>query len=277
MGAGGDTVSINPCTDCSAPIKSGTVANPDIDEASGLVASAVHPGVFYVHNDSGDSPRIFAIDRTGADLNYWDIVNAKAVDWEDMAAGPCDEGRCLFIADFGDNSEKRDDYVIYRLKEPAVVGGSSTQLSAQAFPFEYPDGSHNAEALIADPKTGQLYVLTKVSSGASTLYRFPAQLDPDQTAVLSKVGSFKPPQGVTLITAADAHQNGVLVRTYTQLYYFRYVNSDIVASLATTPCLVPKAFEIQGETVAWSMDGTAYYTVSEGKSVPVNEFLCTMP
>lgn len=37
-----------------------------ISESSGLVASRTHDGVFWTHNDSGDAPRIFAIDRSGA-------------------------------------------------------------------------------------------------------------------------------------------------------------------------------------------------------------------
>ena len=77
------------------------VTHPDLAEMSGIVASS-YPGVFWVHNDSGDSPRIFAIrpdagivvpgfiraiypDRTSDDWPGYTIDNAWNGDWEDIA------------------------------------------------------------------------------------------------------------------------------------------------------------------------------------------------
>ena len=44
----------------------GTVDHLPIDEMSGLVKSAQFDNVWWVHNDSGDEPRLFAIDSTGS-------------------------------------------------------------------------------------------------------------------------------------------------------------------------------------------------------------------
>ncbi len=277
-GQGGSGVpTVNYCTECEAPTTLGKLANSAIDEASGLVASRVHPGVYYVHNDSGDSPRFFAIDHAGQDLGQFNVVDAKAVDWEDLALGPCDGGHCLFLGDFGDNGESRTDYVIYRLPEPDMIAPGEQDLTSEAIPFEYPDGSHNAEALLADPTTGQLFIVTKVSTGASGVYRFPKDLDPSQTAILTKVGTVKPPQGVALITGGDAHLAGVLLRTYTNVFYYRLSGGDIAAALATEACSLPKGFEVQGETVAWTADALSFFTVSEGKSAPVYQTACSPP
>jgi hypothetical protein len=43
----------------------GVVQNDQIREASGIVASRQNPGVLWVHNDSGDSARVFAINEKG--------------------------------------------------------------------------------------------------------------------------------------------------------------------------------------------------------------------
>jgi hypothetical protein len=276
-GTGGQWPLVNYCTECSAPATAGKIANASIDEASGLVASRAHPGVYYVHNDSGDQARFYAIDHAGNDLGQFDVVNALAIDWEDLAIGPCDTGHCLFLGDFGDNSESRTNYVVYRVPEPDMIAPGKQDVMSDALAFEYPDGSHNAEALLADPNTGQLYLVTKVSSGASGVYRFPKDPDPNQTSILTKVGTVQPPQGVAFITGGDAHHAGVLLRTYTHLLYYRFLGNDIATALAGEPCALPKPFELQGETVAWAADALSYLTVSEGKAVPVYQMTCASP
>ena len=59
--------------------------------------------MFWAHNDSGDVPRIFAIDRSGA-LRATVAVNVPAaVDWEDIAI----DGKTIYIGDIGDNGAAR--------------------------------------------------------------------------------------------------------------------------------------------------------------------------
>ena len=43
----------------------GHVSTRNIDEASGIVKSSRYPDTYWVHNDSGDSARIFAIHANG--------------------------------------------------------------------------------------------------------------------------------------------------------------------------------------------------------------------
>ncbi len=46
-------------------IFTGLIQNLAIDEASGLAHSRRNPGILYTQNDSGDAPRVFAIDEQG--------------------------------------------------------------------------------------------------------------------------------------------------------------------------------------------------------------------
>ncbi|NLT76895.1 MAG: hypothetical protein GXX98_10255, partial [Planctomycetes bacterium] len=69
-------------------VEAGIVRTPLIQEASGLVASRKNPGVLWVHNDSGDTARVFAIDTRGNLLGVCSVTGAKARDWEDIAIGP---------------------------------------------------------------------------------------------------------------------------------------------------------------------------------------------
>lgn len=271
-GAGGSSPS--PCETCTAGRPAGNLANAQIDEASGLVASQAHPGFYYVHNDSGDVARFFAIDAAGADHGVYGLDGVSANDWEDAALGPCGTQSCLYLGDIGDNPESRASYVVHRVVEPSALAAGEHTVSSEALPFVYPDGSHNAETLIADRASGELWVVTKVASGPSGVYRFPAPLTPGVEVTLVKEGEITPPMGVDYITAGDAHPGGlgVLLRTYTNVFF--YAGASVGAALGADPCLVPGAFEIQGETVAWTATGDGYRLVSEGSGVPINVVSC---
>ena len=84
--------------------KLGRIQHKDIAESSGVAASRKHPGVVWTHNDSGDAPRVFALDaHTCATIATYTIPGATAVDWEDMARGPDETGRSsLWFGDIGD-------------------------------------------------------------------------------------------------------------------------------------------------------------------------------
>ena len=239
-------------------------------ELSGIAASALHEGVYYVHNDSGDEPRFFAIDDTGALRGTFRMPSAKAVDWEDVAAGPCAEGsaeRCLFFGDFGDNDAKRTDYVVYRAREPATLDGTTTDVAAERIPFRYPDGSHDCETMLVHPTTGRLTVVTKERNGLSGVYSFPPGLAAGKTASLTRAGTLKELAGSPLVTAGDVHPEGrgVLLRTYSSLHYFAGAPGQSVEEMLTAaPCAVTVATEAQGESVAWLRSGNGYVTLSEG-------------
>src|SRR4029453_18052009 len=72
--------------DSSGPVD---VTSTSVTEASGLANSGNNPGIYWTHNDSGDSARFFAVDgSTGGVAAAYELVGASAVDWEDMALGP---------------------------------------------------------------------------------------------------------------------------------------------------------------------------------------------
>ena len=91
-----------------------------IKETSGIAASRRVDNVWWVHNDSGDSARVFAINTSGQTLGEYALSGASAIDWEDIAAGPGPTAGVsyLYVGDIGDNDQKRRDLVIYRIPEP---------------------------------------------------------------------------------------------------------------------------------------------------------------
>jgi hypothetical protein len=263
------------CPDCGEPVGKGSLANGAIDEASGLAASRIHAGVYYLHNDSGDRARMFATDSTGADLGTFTIAGATAVDWEDMAVGPCPQGSCVYLADVGDNKAVRTSYAIHRAAEPATVGPGAHDLVGETFPFVYPDGSHNSETLLVHPASGQLWLVTKVSDGASGVYRFPLPLAPGKPAVLEKLGELAPPSGSKSYTGGDVHPKGkgVLLRTYSHVWFLAAAGGE-QSWLSAAACSVPAPLEPQGEAIAWSAAGDGFVTVSEGSASTLYQVSC---
>lgn len=272
-----------PCPAYFAPVTTGVMQDARINEASGMVASADHPGIYWVHNDSGDSARFFAMREDGSVLATYNVLGATATDWEDMARGPgpAPGVSYLYFADIGDNFSARSFVTVYRLPEPALpaVAGATVDLNgAVALEMEYPDAPHDAETLLADPASGDLFVVTKCfigcGDGISKVYRYPFPHQDSMRVTLDEVASIPFGGGglAAAATAGDISPNGdrIIVRSYTQaLAWDRSAGQSIADALAAAPCTVPLASEPQGETLAFSGDGTSYTTLSEFASQPV--------
>ena len=120
------------CPDVADPVMASDIDDEDIAEASGIVASRTQPGVFWLHNDSGDQARFFAVDAGGQRIGVFNVGGAEAVDWEDMSSGPGTKpGEYLYFGDIGDNGEERDKITVYRVPEPdaAAAGGGEVDLA----------------------------------------------------------------------------------------------------------------------------------------------------
>lgn len=275
---------------------SGTIASPTLVEISGLAYSGTQD-VIWAHNDSGDAARIYAMSPDGDALTTYTLSGADAVDWEDMALGPGpDDGvEYLYLGDIGDNASIRPEIVVYRVPEPVVESSATEEAldTAVALILRYPDGAHDAETLLSDPITGDLYVVSKdISGGPSGVYRAPAPHAPDTPITLELVGEIDwasiqlttriaPGAGALPValpkipTGGDIAPDGsiVAIRTYGSIWLWA---RDPAAPLATAfgapPCEPPSTIEPQGEAIAFTPDGRGYVTASEGANVPLNRF-----
>lgn len=268
--AGAQDAGLACCAQWGNPRVAGSLADPELIELSGLVASRSQPGVLYAHNDSGDSARFFALSTTGAALGRFTLTGATARDWEDIALGPCDAGACVWLGDIGDNAFVRSDYAVFRVAEPQVPpDGGTVDVPWERFAYEFPAGEkHNAESLFAHPVTGRLYLVTKENSGPSQVYRFPDPLNPQGVNVLDHVATLSVPTATDgRLTAADVSPcgNAVLLRMYNRLVELRLPagETDFERIFSAAPVEVPVAADPQGESVAYSADGRTFFTSSE--------------
>lgn len=265
------------CPPCGEPSVQGNLGNPELIELSGVAVSGVFADVFYAHNDSGDSSRLFAFDRSGADLGTLDINNAQNADWEDIASGPCDMGRCLYIGDIGDNDRTRTRYTVYRVPEPSAILPGVQTLPSERIDFTYEDGPHDAEVLLVHPVTGAITLVTKVDEGPSAIYELPHPLEADAMVTAVKVGAIEPIDGSSKFTGGAVHPDGtgVLLRTRSDLFYFEMApEQTLTQALAGDPCPHLVADEMRGEAVTWLPGGAGILTVGEGQFAPVNIATC---
>jgi hypothetical protein len=235
-----------------------------IDEASGLVASRVNPGMLWTHNDSGDQARIFLIDSLGQFQSTIWLTGALNRDWEDIAAGPGPEDGVsyLYIGDIGDNKAQYSYKTIYRIREPIVTEKKQYITEIDSIRFTLPDKVRDTEALMIDPHTRDLFIFSKREQ-AINLYRLPY---PQLTGEVMEAELVMRELPFTSIVAADWSADGeeILIKNYQYVYYWkRTKNKPLIALLNNPPVELNYVEEPQGESIAFDLKGKGFYTLSE--------------
>ena len=253
------------CDPYTAVTVVGTVASPDLVEASGMAASRTSPGVLWAHNDSRDGARVYALGPDGADLGGFNIAGALAFDWEDMAAGPGSDPSqsMLFLGDIGDNFSIRSGRItVYRVPEPDPGSIDGFIDGAVPLEYEYPDGVFNAEALFV--VDGSIFVITKDRDEAR-VYRGDATGDGSAVETMELIAVLS--LGAE-VSGADTSWDGstIAFRGYKTVWlWHRPPGMEVSEALAAEPCTAPSPDEVQGESIAFLADGS-YSTVSEGSN-----------
>jgi hypothetical protein len=273
--------------DYAPPVQLAQLENRSINESSGIAASRNNSNVFWTHNDSGDEPFIYAFDRQGRDLGTWRVAGAQAHDWEDIAIGPGPApGRSyLYIADIGDNGGRRDQITVYRVAEPSVVSRDSSSMTgkryetdqAHSIQLKYPDGKHDAEAVLVHPATAEIYIVTKTRRAAARVYKLNAPLSESPVATLVYIAEVRLPNPfVGLITGGDISPDGrrVILCDYVGAYELVGAEGEGVAFDAIwkqTPVPVNAGRRRQGEAICYRTDGLALLATSERAPCPLIE------
>lgn len=277
----GKAAATGTCASYDAGTQVGTITDTGVNEASGVVASFQNPGVYWTHNDSGNSGDVIALAEDGSVVARFSVANAFNVDWEDIALGPCpDACACLFIADMGDNLHFRGAKTIYRFPEPVIGLDEGSTQDAEPLQFVYPDNQHwDAETLIVDPHLGDMYIVTKdYDVPTSLVYKMPARPTASTTTV-TQVGQISfAGLSSTIATGGDAASDGgrVVVRTLSHALEFQVpTGGAFETAFSTTPKLIPLPASSQGEAIGYTPDGMGLITVSENVPSPVYRVSCT--
>jgi hypothetical protein len=137
------------------------------------------------------------------------------------------------------------------VREPADL--ASATLTARTYRFTYSDMPHNAETLLADPKSQQLWAVTK-QLAHGRVYVLPTHLSRTRVNIarpISREGG--------LITDGAVSPDG-------SRYVLRdYVNATVFGGLpvGSERKVVSLPYQPQGEAVTWTADGQALLVASE--------------
>ncbi|WP_316831452.1 hypothetical protein [Pedobacter aquatilis] len=253
----------------------------EISETSGLFIAK--DNLFFVHNDSGDTSRFFAIDAKGNLLStiYFkgdpSIKHLGVTDCEDIAGGPgpIKNKNYIYLGDIGDNAGKHPYVTVYRFPEPGKLS-AKMQIEGESVQLKYPNGPQDAETLMVDPLLKELIIISKRQDTVG-IYSTPLLFKNKDTLTMKKQGSlYLPGKGlVKYVVSGDISRDGrqIIVKTYTNVYYWmRKGNEPIAQTLARTPVRLPYTLEPQGEAVGFTPDGKAYYCISEGKNAVIYRY-----
>lgn len=245
--------------------------NEEINESSGVASSPSQTGVFYTHNDSGDSARFFRFSRSGKIDGTFSLKGAKALDWEDMAAAIVEGKGYLYFGDIGDNAEDRANVVVHRVAEP-TAGGDQAISAFESYTIKYPDGPHNCEGMFVTT-SGDIWVVTKNVGGNSKVFVL-SKPKGNGTYVFRHVADLSVDTGGLggkYVTGAAVSPDGkhVVVRTYTAALEF-LVPAKFDDWSKSKPSSVRTALEIQGEAICYSKNGKSLVTTSESAPCAVS-------
>jgi hypothetical protein len=216
-------------------------ADPEIIESSGLIAE---DGRFATINDSGDSGRVFTVDPSDGEtvaVTSWD---GEPSDIEAISTLP--DGN-LLVGDIGDNLAERASIELLR-----VPFGEDGTVEPVSYELRYPDGPHDAEALLVHPETGQVLIVAKEFIGG--LYAAPTKLSADGDNELELIGEDLLPIATDGAFFPDGKH--FVLRGYGDAAFYRWPSLEPVGEIE-----LPE--QEQGEGIAVDQDGTVYLS-SEG-------------
>lgn len=253
------------------PIRIAEIKDDRLPESSGLAPSLAVPGSFLTINDSGNPASLFRFDKRGQITAEIRLEGAVNFDWEDMAVWKQGSTSWVLIGDIGDNARIRASISVYRFKEP-TLGGVSDTTSFERFEFKYPDRAHNAETLMVDPKTGDLWIVTKVESGECQVFRAPLTRA-GYAKSLKQVDTLKIDTGgdggkLTTGGAFSLDGKRLVIRTYTGgLEFDLPKNRPDWTKSKPRPVPMPKSRG--GEAICYGLDSKNLFTTTEGLPCPL--------
>lgn len=192
-----------------------------LKEISGL--ELLNDTTFVALNDGGNGNELFLLNLKGKIIKKVEIEGAKNHDWEDLAS----DKKYIYIADLGNNYNKREKLAIYRVKKSEIL--KKKKAKASKISIKYKEQKHfppKKSKLFYDCEgiavyNDSIWIFTKnrskPSTGTTIVYKCPKKpgeykLKKDQEVFIGKGGFWK-----DAITAADIHKGKFYLMTYNRI------------------------------------------------------------
>jgi len=232
------------------------------NEASGVADSRSMPGNVWVQED-GDNPNLIHQFSHSGKYNGNIQMPFPNRDWEDISIGTGPESgkNYIYIAEIGDNNAAfNNQYYIYRFLEPQSLSEKTTDFDRIA--YQYPDGSRDAECILLDPASKDIYIITKREFNVR-IYQLPYP----QSTTEAQVAKFVQAIPFLAITSGGISSDGkeIVLRNYDAIYYWHRKDGESIATTLSRnrDKLLPYVKEPQGEGFCFDKDNKGYFTNSE--------------
>ena len=248
------------------------VSDERILECSGIAVSRANKNAVWMHNDSGDKPRLFLVGLDGRTKLTLNVDKVKAIDWEDVCTFSLDNKNWLLVGDIGDNmrnrSKRRPKVRLYLIEEPVLTARSAkvrTVKPARVISFEYEDGPGDCEGIAVDTAARKVLLLSKrVNPLRCRLYSLP--LEPKKSKPIAKAIAQIP---MPICTGLDLSPDGLqLLMTSPRVGFLvqraRNESWDDAARRAPKPFQLPGQLR-QTEAICWDASAQSIFVTSEGK------------
>ncbi|TQS40892.1 hypothetical protein [Cryptosporangium phraense] len=271
--AGPAPASAGPVPAVGRPATRCVVADQRLGQISGLVE---RPGGFSVLNDTG--PVLWRLDGSCRVTHRTVLrppaahdpaaapLGGKRFDTEDLAV---DASGAFWIADIGGNTTRRTAVSLFRWR----LGTPATAVTR--YDLKYPDGPHDAEALLLS-RRGQVAIVTKTVE-APGVYVANAPLAPVGSLRLAgrlHIRRWCPScrYRSRLVTGGAVSADGkrVVLRTYDRAFEWSAPTGDVVgAMLSGAPRQIALPASRQGEAIAYTSDAKTLLTATERIPAPI--------
>ena len=260
-----------------------TVADPELNEASGLAMSFQQQDAVWVHNDSGDSARLFLVGFDGKTQAVVRLNQDRPMDWEDMCSFEIDGEPWLLIGDTGDNGRIRGTTAppcqLLLVKEPKlrIPAGTDPPQTPQlvnaeihaTLRFSFPDGPVDCESLAVDTQRREILLLTKTDPVNCKLFRLPlTMIAGTTTAQAEPLASVPVPYATAMDISRDGRQLAI-VNMFSGAMLDRKPDETWTTACANPVKILTLPARPQGETVCFEPDGKSLLVNSEKASQPL--------
>jgi hypothetical protein len=198
------------------------------------------------------------------------VTGATNRDWTDMsiAAGPNSGTNYFYLANIGDSNAVNEDCYIYRFPEPNAPLDSAHELSGATAPvdrisFIYPNGPRDAETILVDPQSNDIYIFDKYN--LANVYYLPYPQSTDTVITAQEIIASMPFDAAIRSGWISPDRSEIIVKSYTAIYRFTINPGQSILSALTMniPVTLNITGEYQGEAMCYMPDGNEFWTTSK--------------
>lgn len=248
----------------------------NISEASGMAVSRRYGDSIWLHNDSGDEPRLFLVSTSGMTRAVLRLEGVTATDWEDMCVFESGGRSWLLVGDLGDNAgdrgRDRPGCRLWLFPEPEfeLPPEKSQPLQQAVQPavevrLSWPGGARDCESVAVDVASAQILFCTKAKASAAAIHSISLDLT---TKVQVREAAEVCRLAVPYATAMDISPDGrrlAIVNPLSGVLFEKSPGENWPEALASPPQILTLPPRAQGETACFTVDSASLLVGSEGR------------